>query len=307
MNESPDARADALLGRRRRSTRALVTPDGVPLRIEVAEFAERLAAFTIDFVITAVVADLLVIAGLLVSGLPAGGVTLAAFAFAAFVIRNAYFVAFEIAWSGVTPGKRALGLRVIDRHGGALSPVAVVARNLSREVEIFFPLGMVVTAESWTTAPWQIVPLAAWLALTTALPLCNRDRLRAGDLLGGTIVIAVPKHVLLDDLASARRGAAPAYAFAGEQLERYGILELQILEEVLRRPENLETDKLVADIASKVQRRIKWTAPTPPSRSREFLRDFYAAQRAFLEQRKNLGDERADKFHAPPPTRGKRG
>ena len=145
------------------------------------------------------------------------------------------------------------------------------------------------------------MPVALWLVLTSALPLCNRDRLRAGDLIGGTIVIAMPKKVLLDDLASDRT----AYAFTDEQLQRYGILELQILEEVLRRPETFETDELLADIAQKVQRKIHWTGAFAPQRSRTFLRDFYAAQRAFLELRKHLGDERADKFHAKQQTPGR--
>ena len=294
MNDATQVRADELLGRRRRAVRALVTPDGVPLRIEIADFGERLAAFAIDFIITIFAADLLVLAGLLLAGLPMAGATVAAVTFAAFVVRNAYFVAFEIAWAGVTPGKRALGLRVIDRHGGALTPAAVVARNLSREVEIFFPLGMLLQSESWLASPWEIVPVALWLVLTSALPLCNRDRLRAGDLIGGTIVIAVPKKVLLDDLVSDRT----AYAFTDEQLQRYGILELQILEEVLRRPQTFETDELLADIAQKVQRKIQWSGALRPDRARTFLRDFYAAQRAFLELRKHLGDERADKFHA---------
>ena len=304
MNESTQARADELLGRRRRTARELVTPDGVPLRIEIAELTERISAFTIDLVITLVVAYLLVLLGLLLAGLGFGGATLAALAFAAFVVRNAYFVAFEIAWAGVTPGKRALGLRVIDRHGGALTPVAVVARNLSREVETFFPLGMVLGAQSWIAAGWEVIPLALWLALTSALPLLNRDRLRAGDLIGGTIVIAVPTKVLLEDLVTQRR--EPAFAFIDEQLQRYGILELQILEEVLRRPQTSETYELVADIARKVQRKIQWSGKIDAPRSRAFLSDFYAAQRAFLELRKHLGDERADKFHTPPAPRGGR-
>jgi uncharacterized RDD family membrane protein YckC len=294
MNDATHARADELLGRRRRTVRALVTPDGVPLRIEIADFGERLAAFAIDFIVTILAADVFVLLGLLLAGLPLGGATLAALTFVAFVVRNVYFVAFEIAWAGATPGKRALGLRVIDRHGGALTPVAVVARNLSREVEIFFPLGMLLQSESWLASPWEIVPVTLWLVLTSALPLCNRDRLRAGDLIGGTIVIAVPKKVLLDDLVSEHS----AFAFTDEQLQRYGILELQILEEVLRRPETFETDELLADIAQKVQRKIRWSADVKAHRSRAFLRDFYAAQRAFLELRKHLGDERADKFHA---------
>ena len=45
--------------------------------------------------------------------------------FIAFMIRNLYFVTFELAWRGATPGKRMVGLRVIDRAGGPLQPSAV--------------------------------------------------------------------------------------------------------------------------------------------------------------------------------------
>jgi uncharacterized RDD family membrane protein YckC len=285
--------ADRVLGRGWRRVRMLVTPDGVPLRIEVAELTERIAAFGLDFFITLVIAwALLLAAGVLAFG-GLGEVTLAAATFATFVVRNAYFVCFELMWAGVTPGKRIVGLRVIDRHGGALAPGAVVARNLAREVETFFPLAMVLQSSGWTAAPWEIVPVGLWLLLTSVLPLCNRDRLRAGDLIGGTIVIAVPKRVLLEDLAVERQ----RFEFNDQQLERYGILELHVLEDVLRRTDPLRADPLVWDVAEKIRRKIGWTGALAERDAWTFLRDFYAAQRAFLELRKHLGDERADKFY----------
>ena len=290
---SADGDAQRLTGRGWRRVRMLVTPDGVPLRIEVAELTERVAAFMLDLVITGAVAwALLLVASVLAFG--AGSITLAAATFAAFVVRNAYFVCFELAWAGVTPGKRMIGLRTIDRHGGALTPAAVVARNLSREVETFFPLAMVLQAPEAIAAPWEGIPVALWLLLTSLLPLCNRDRLRAGDLIGGTLVIAVPKRVLLEDLAVERR----AFAFSNEQLQRYGILELQVLEDLLRRTSPAGTDTVVREVGEKIRRKIGWTSAVAPRDEWAFLRDFYAAQRAFLELRKHLGDERADKFYA---------
>jgi uncharacterized RDD family membrane protein YckC len=293
------SRADEVLGRVQRITRLLLTPDGVPLRVEVANLGERAAAFTIDFFITILAADAFLLLALLISGGRLGGNTAAALTFAAFVVRNAYFVGFEIARGGVTPGKRAFGLRVVDRHGGPLGAGAVVARNLSREAEIFFPLGMVIAGESWVTAPWEIVPVALWLALTSVFPLCNRDRLRAGDLLAGTIVITVPKKVLLDELVAER----VSYAFTDEQLQRYGILELQVLEDVLRRSTGTGNAGLLEDVAERIRRKIGWADPVEPYRVRTFLGDFYAAQRAFLELRKHLGEEREDKFYRAAPKR----
>jgi len=292
----PASKADELLGRGGRRERMLVTPDGVPLRIEIADAGERASAFAADFIVTVVGAYLFLIAArfvfVLLGGAP-GELTLAAATFAAFLVRNAYFVCFEMLWSGTTPGKRALGLRVIDRHGGALSAAAVVARNLTREVEIFFPLGMILSAGSWLFAPLEILPVALWLLLTSALPLLNRDRLRAGDLIGGTIVIAVPKKVLLDELVVDKR----AFHFSDEQLQRYGILELQVLEDVLRRSAPYGREPLLEEIAEKIRRKIGWPNPVSPGETWTFLRDFYAAQREFLELRKHLGEERADKHY----------
>jgi uncharacterized RDD family membrane protein YckC len=293
------AKTDELLGRSARRVRMLVTPDGVPLRIEIADLGERATAFAADFGITLVVSYLLiVVAGWIYAFLGGGpgGVTLAAMTFAAFLVRNAYFVWFELAWAGTTPGKRAMGLRVVDRHGGALTAAAVVARNLTREVETFFPLGMVLSSEAWVFSPWEVVPVALWLLLTSSLPFFNRDRLRAGDLVGGTIVIAVPKKVLLDELVTDKR----AFRFSDEQLQRYGILELQVLEDVLRRADAFGREPLLLDIAERIARKIGWPRQVEQREAFTFLRDFYAAQREYLELRKHLGEERADKYFRRP-------
>ena len=124
------------------------------------------------------------------------------------------------------------------------------------------------------------------------LPLCNRDRLRAGDLIAGTIVIAAPKKVLLPELVSDRR----TFHFSGEQLQRYGILELQVLEDVLRRADAVGQEPLLLDIAERIARKIGWPKRIESGDARTFLRDFYAAQREFLELRKHLGEERPDKY-----------
>ena len=76
-----------------------------------------------------------------------------------FALRSFYFIFFELRWQGATPGKRALGLRVIDRKGGRLKPEAVFARNLMREVEMFLPISLL----------WVIV-VAGWLFMLGKVP-----------------------------------------------------------------------------------------------------------------------------------------
>jgi uncharacterized RDD family membrane protein YckC len=278
----------------RRNRREIVTPEGVALPVDLAEVGERSVALVIDMVIWLLVTILLYLAmlALLIETRTFGvGVTL--MLFIAFLVRNLYFIYFELVWLGVTPGKRINRLRVIDRRGGPLTPGAVIARNLTREVEIFLPLGVLISLQF--SVQWENLAIAAWLILFTALPLFNRDRMRAGDFIAGTIVIAIPKRLLLADLVE----TSNTYAFNNAQLAAYGAFELQVLEELLRRPRSAETMALLADVCAKICRKIDW--PTPPRHSQivDFLTQFYTAERAFLERERLFGRERADK-HAKP-------
>jgi uncharacterized RDD family membrane protein YckC len=216
--------------------------------------------------------------------------------FIGFVVRNLYFIHFELAWRGATPGKRIVGLRVIDRRGGALLPSAIVARNLTREVEAFIPLGLLLTW-SGTNPNWEHLFVAIWLLFFAALPFVNRDRMRGGDLIGGTMVIALPKRVLSGDLVE----RVAQYVFTEQQLRAYGAFELQVLEELLRRPKSLETSRLLDEVRDKICHKIGWTAPLPPQDTELFLREFYTAQRAFLEREQLFGKPRADKYEAAQP------
>jgi uncharacterized RDD family membrane protein YckC len=285
--------SSASTGKVVRTERRLMTPEGVPLRIELAEPGERIAAFLADIVFSTAGGILILLIGIVAS---AGmHFTIALALFLSFLVRNAYFIFFELHWAGVTPGKRLLGLRVIDRRGGPLRAGAIVARNLTRQAEFFFPVEMLIVTRGWIWSPADILPAAIWIAAMVAIFYWSPDRLRAGDLIGGTIVIAVPKRILAEDLARDTR----LFEFTHDQLQHYGVKELQVLEDVLRQPHNTESARLRREISDRIQRRIGWTRPFTGRDIENFLRDFYTAQRAFLESRKNLGDERPDKFHVP--------
>jgi uncharacterized RDD family membrane protein YckC len=278
----------------RRNRREIVTPEGVALPVDLAEVGERSVALVIDMVIWLLVTILLYLAliALLIETRTFGvGVTL--MLFIAFLVRNLYFIYFELVWLGVTPGKRINRLRVIDRRGGPLTPGAVIARNLTREVEIFLPIGVLMSLQF--SVQWENLAIAAWLILFTALPLFNRDRMRAGDFIAGTIVIAIPKRLLLADLVE----TSNTYAFNSAQLAAYGAFELQVLEELLRRPRSAETMALLADVCTKICTKIDWPEPPRHAQIVDFLTQFYTAERAFLERERLFGRERADK-HAKP-------
>jgi hypothetical protein len=133
--------------------------------------------------------------------------------------------------------------------------------------------------------------LAAWLLGLALIPLFNKDRRRVGDMLAGTLVMAVQKRVLLPDLID----QSTNFAFTDAQLREYGAFELQVLEDILRRPPTAEAQKLFTDIAIRIRTRIAWPDPIAPGQEALFLSQFYAAQRAHLEREQLFGRARGEK------------
>jgi uncharacterized RDD family membrane protein YckC len=281
----------------RRERRQIVTPEGVPVTVELADYGERLVAFVLDLFIWLLLAIAIFLPLIWSIGAGGGLIAISIMLFIAFLVRNLYFVYFELAWRGATPGKRLVGLRVIDRAGGPLMPSAIVARNLTREIETFLPLGVLLT---WTkatqgSADWENFAIALWMLFFAALPFINRDRMRGGDLIAGTMVISLPKRVLSSDLVE----KTAQFSFTEQQLGAYGAFELQVLEELLRHPDTPDAMRVLNEVCDKIRHKIGWTEPLAPNEVVPFLREFYTAERAFLERAQLFGKARADKYAQP--------
>ena len=280
----------------RRERREIVTPEGVALEIELANRGERALAFVLDlFFWTMAIVFRGLVLGLLLAEKINGAVAVTLVLFAAFLLRNFYFIHFELTTQGATPGKRIVGLKVIDAAGGPLTPSAVVARNLTREVETFLPLSLFFSLETgggdWLTRAAYLV----WLALVSALPFFNRDRRRAGDFIGGTLVIAVPQRALLADLGARRA----TYAFT-RPARRLWRLRIAGLRGAAAAAAHRQSETVLAQISERVCRRIGWQARRRRSPTRaNSSHAFYVAERAHLEREQLLGRYRADKSSAP--------
>ena len=275
--------------------REVVTPEGVPIRFAVALAGDRLGAFLLDFVAINLITLALIVPLIVLSvkGLFSSDVVGAAALLAIFLVRTFYFTFFELSWQGQTPGKRRLRLRAVEARGGPLTAEAIIARNLTREVELFLPLVALSMPDAvFGGAPgWARFGAIAWMLVFGFLPLFNRDRLRVGDLVAGTVVVRTPDAVLLGDLAAER--AREAIAFTDAQLDVYGVYELQVLEDVLRGKGRAGHEDAVRTVAAKVREKIGWTGP--PVVDERFLDAFYAALRGRLERRLLFGKRRADK------------
>jgi uncharacterized RDD family membrane protein YckC len=293
------------------------TPEGVSLPFVVAATGDRAAAFLIDliFIVACTIAVSLLAAVGEFMGLKGIGISFALLV--GFLLWNFYFIHFEIRWGGVTPGKRKLGVRVISRDGGPLTAEAVFARNLMRNLELNLPLAALLAPQALLPeAPgWGRLLALGWLMVFALMPFFNQDRLRCGDLVAGTLVVKVPKAVLLSDLAdrAAVRPSAPPrragvavppppptpaeeFPFTREQVDIYGIHELQVLEDLLRRDDQGTLGgRVLEEVCDKIKVKIGWPAERWQVPVRPFLQAFYRAQRAALEQRMLFGQRRERK------------
>jgi len=270
--------------------RSFVTPEGVDLRLELGGAGARAAAFMLDAFMMLVILILVTITVAYLFVESKSQILEILWLIGFFVLRNGWFVLFEISGRGATPGKMALGLRVVARDGAPLTGGAVIARNAMREIEVFLPLSFLGYQASQNAADAFLVIFALlWTGIFLFFPLMNRDRLRIGDLVGGTWVVQTVRTKLGADIGADEVIARPRRTFTDGALDLYGVYELQTLEEVLR----LGRPEAIATVAAAVRTKA---ALDDDGDDLGFLTDYYRALCVRLERGMMLGRRRDNKF-----------
>ncbi len=313
MSRPPSRRATKRAARKeRRAARALAAstimpPEGVPIHLPVAGLGVRTGAQIADVLFTMGVAISFTVF-LAATEIASGSTVFAVFMLLFFIARIPYYVFAELAWNGQTLGKKWMKIKVVSHDGGSLSTHALVLRNLMKEAEVFLPGTLLFTLDA--ANPIAALASLAWIIMALTIPLTNPHRRRLGDIMAGTHVVHLPHPILLKDMASDQpqdvaRAVKERFAFLPHQLDHYGAFELQTLEKVLRAEgrarspaaRTRQQETLVA-IVDKIRTKISYPDPIPQADAAAFLRAFYVAQRAYLEQRQIFGDRRDDKHHA---------
>lgn len=163
------------------------TPENVSFDYEVAGIGSRfLAALTdtliIVLVILALAAVLFGVLGNWLDGFSdeAQFTYAAVFILLSFVVLWGYYIFFETTWSGQTPGKRWVGLRVVRLNGLPISVSEAVIRNIVRIID-FLPTGY---------------------GIGVVVMFIQPQARRLGDLAAGTLVVFERTAVSLDTLSS---------------------------------------------------------------------------------------------------------
>jgi uncharacterized RDD family membrane protein YckC len=193
-------------------TYTIETPEHVEIVYTVAGPGSRLLAFVIDFLIMLVPAVVLVVILIIAISAIMGSsikdyledptrsqdfliwLILAFITMAQFLVSQFYFVVFELAWNGQSPGKRWLGIRVIRDSGQPVGLYASMIRNLLRIADLL-----------------PLFYLAGFITM-----LATRHWRRLGDLAAGSIAVKVDRKELGDVDEAAAQAAGSLEALKGE-------------------------------------------------------------------------------------------
>jgi uncharacterized RDD family membrane protein YckC len=208
------------------------TPEQIALEFPLAGVGSRFLALAFDTVLQVGALIVLILIALAVRWIAAVSTSLfntwmmAVLVGAWFVVYTGYFALFESIWTGQTPGKRLVGLRVIEISGRPVTVYGAIVRNLIRIVD----------------------QMPAIYAVAILSVLVTRRQQRLGDLAAGTVVI----HERSEALAPS--ASVPASA-ARHGAHRLGPDDIVLIEGFLRRREDL--DSLVRlDTSRRIARRM---------------------------------------------------
>lgn len=215
-------------------TLVIETPEHVELHFALATIGNRFIACAIDHLIQTLSIALTFflayrlsssarrVGDQVVAGFSEGSLWIMAISsLVAFVLFFGYFIFFETVWSGQTPGKRWLKLRVIQEDGRPVTPFAAMARNIIRFFDMWWP-------------PFYSVGIVSVFSSDQAK--------RLGDFVAGTVVVKersaeaptfdeVFESEIID--SAMRRVAAPV-DFQGD-LRAVEPADIVVLENFLRR------------------------------------------------------------------------
>lgn len=152
------------------------TPERVPLHFALASIGNRFLACAIDHTIQLLAVLLIILTGAVLSSIEAiqamfesapkwvGAIMILLL----FLTFSSYFAFFEWLWSGQTPGKRWMKLRVIREDGRPITFWEAAVRNVLRVLDMF---------------PYPFYSIGLISVFST-----SRDQ-RVGDMVAGTVVV----------------------------------------------------------------------------------------------------------------------
>lgn len=241
------------------------TPESIEFGYDVAGIGTRFVAAVID---TAFFSILLFIAQRVYIGTDSNPSDLAYQIFFFFCIFTVlvYYIAFERFWNGQTPGKRLLGIRVVQEAGKPLTFTGSLIRNLLRLID-FVP---------------------AYYSTGLLTMLIDKRARRLGDLAASTFVVRDRQRVTLEMLLQSTRDdkVASALKDSGATLPNITALrpnDMDLVQNFLLRRAVLAPDRrlrIATQLAYALFGRLGYSVPGDPEQFLQQATDQYVLLRA---------------------------
>src|SRR5690242_21326471 len=229
---------------------SVATPENIEFAYDIAGIGSRFLAAIIDTLLIGIGEIILgVVIGVALSttsqdggSSSASSILSAIGAILAFLILWGYYIVFELVWNGQSPGKRAIGLRVVREGGRPITFISSAIRNLIRIVDflpLFYGIGVVVM-------------------------FVDRRARRLGDLTAGTLVVKERRGVTLESLTTPAivplaQPGEPAQPPTLPNIHMLNDRDYNLIQEFLRRRGELGREarvRLGAQLASGLQTRL---------------------------------------------------
>lgn len=196
------------------------TPEHVAVSYPIAGIGNRFLAAFVDALLQGLIVAAVSLALLLQELTPIGdeaaqALLAALYVLVLFLAIWGYPVVFETVWNGQTPGKRAVGIRVLREDGSPVGFLAVLVRNLLRVVD-FLPVGF---------------------ALGVLSILITRKGQRLGDIAAGTIVVKARARRDFSALRTPAADGSPVLGVRGLSGEAQRLVREFVLREATLDPE----------------------------------------------------------------------
>ena len=248
------------------------TPENISFDYQIAGIGSRFIAILVDSLIQGMLYLFLVVIYLVVTAIV--GVTTVEkpsslsqwiptiiLLVALFVIQFGYYIIFEMATGGKTPGKEVAGLRVVKENGHPLTAADLIIRNLLRLID-FLPFAY---------------------GVGVIVMFLNERSKRLGDFAAGTLVVRVDKPVTLRDLQTQSASSTFGLWIDAGAVTRLGEADVELIESYLQRRATLQNaDQLGAQIEQRIRGLLAMPANesvTPSKFSTAFLEQVVAAYR----------------------------
>jgi uncharacterized RDD family membrane protein YckC len=216
-------------------SRTISTPEGVELALPLAGIGSRFMALLLDSIIQGIFVVAVAALAFALLGEVGEAIVISAALLFAYLI---YDVAFEVRGGGRTPGKRAVGLRVVLDGGGPVGLRASLIRNVLRLGEAFL-----------------------FYAPAIVSILVTRNNQRLGDLAAGTLVI---RDFKAERTAPAPAAPVPASSYASWDATGIDEAEVAAVRAFLQRREELRPAArrtLAAQLAARARPRVAGVRP----------------------------------------------